>query len=54
MMTRLIDAEALYTELVKMNGYGYLTAKKAIRRVKQSPTIDAEPVRHGKWIYRYV
>lgn len=41
---RPIDADALYTELVKMSAYGYLTAKRAIRRVKQSPTIDAVPV----------
>ena len=47
---RLIDADALYMELVKMKDFGELTAKKAIRVVKKAPTIDAEPVRHGKWI----
>ena len=49
-MTRLTDADALYTELVKMKDFGELTAKKAIRVVEKAPTIDAEPVRHGKWI----
>lgn len=24
----------------------------AIRRVNKLPAVDAEPVRHGKWIYR--
>jgi hypothetical protein len=42
-MLRLIDADALYMELVKMNDFGELTAKKAIRVVKNAPTIDAEP-----------
>ena len=42
-MTRLIDADALYIELVKMKDFGELTAKKAIRVVKNATTIDAEP-----------
>ena len=42
-MMRLIDADALYTELVKMKDFGELTAKKAIREVEKAPTIDAEP-----------
>lgn len=41
---RLIDADALYTLLVKMKDFGDLTAKKAIRCVQSQPTIDAEPV----------
>ena len=49
-MTRLIDADALYMELVKMKDFGELTAKKAIRVVEKAPTVDAEPVRHGKWV----
>ena len=47
---RLIDADALYSELAKANSFGELTAKKAIRRVANEPTVDAEPVRHGHWI----
>lgn len=49
-MTRLTDADALYMGLVKMKDFGELTAKKAIRVVKNAPTIEAEPVRHGKFI----
>ena len=49
-MKRLIDADALYIELVKMKDFGELTAKKAIRVVEKAPTIDAEPVKHGKFI----
>lgn len=47
---RLIDADVLYTELVKMNDFGELSAKKAIRIVSKAQTVDAVPVRHGKWI----
>ena len=43
-MRKLIDADALYMELVKMKDFGELTAKKAIRVVKNAPTIDAVPV----------
>ena len=42
-MQRLIDANALYMNLVKMKDFGELTAKKAIRAVENAPTIDAEP-----------
>lgn len=49
-MTRLIDADELYTVLVKMNDFGELSAKKAVRMVSKAPTVDAVPVRHGKWI----
>lgn len=50
MTGRLISADALYTLFVKMKSFGELTAKKAIRCVEEAPTVDAEPVRHGKWI----
>jgi hypothetical protein len=43
-LQRLIDADALYMELVKMKDFGELTAKKAIRVVKNAPTIDAVPL----------
>ena len=41
---RPIDADALYMDLVKMNDFGELTAKKAIRVVRNAPTIDAVPM----------
>jgi len=46
-MTRYCDVDALYMELVKMKDFGELTAKKAIRVVKNAPTIDAIPI---EWI----
>ena len=44
--TRLIDANAL------MNRIGHDTAFSALLEelLDEQPTIDAEPVRHGKWI----
>jgi len=45
-MVRLIDADALYMNLLKMKDFGELTAKKAIRAVQNEPTMDVEP----KWI----
>ena len=55
-MRRLIDADAVYMELVKMKDFGELTAKKAIRVVRNAPTIDAIPIDYlrsqvdsGKW-----
>ena len=41
---KLIDADALHTSLVKMNDFGELSAKKAIRMVSKATTVDAEPV----------
>ena len=43
-MTRYCDVDALYMELVKMKDFGELTAKKAIRVVKNAPTVDAVPI----------
>ena len=45
--TRLIDANAL------MNRIDHDTAFSALLEelLDEQPTIDAEPVRHGKWIY---
>ena len=36
---RLIDADALYTELAKRKSYGELSAKSALRAVANAPTI---------------
>ena len=41
---RLIDADTLYMNLMKMKDFGELTAKKAIRAVENAPTIDAVPM----------
>lgn len=59
MTGRLIDADALHTSLVKMNDFGELSAKKAIRMVSKAPTVDAEPItrcknckhnKNNKWV----
>lgn len=43
---RLIDADELHTCLVKMNDFGELSAKKAIRMVNKAPTVEAIPVEY--------
>ncbi len=58
---RLIDADALersmnerHRTLVQLNGeYDHYVAGygDAICEVEDIPTIDAEPVRHGKWLH---
>ena len=50
---RLVDADALHTLLIKTKSIGELSAKKAIRYVEDAPTLDAVPVRHGKWLKAY-
>lgn len=52
-MSRLIDADYLY-DLID-GGFDIdfdetpETKRELLRMVKEAPTIDAEPVRHGKW-----
>lgn len=43
---RLIDADAL----PKYTGYA-LSANEVAMAVENAPTVDAEPVRHGHWIF---
>lgn len=47
---RLIDIEDV--ALLKTVTDGGLSAKKLWRRINNQPTVDAVPVRHGKWIIR--
>ena len=54
-MTRLIDADALTDDILKsavmIDDRGIQTGYEiAIELIKRQPTIDAEPVRHAKWI----
>ena len=42
---RLIDADALIKEACAEGAYGYVDAKQ----IADAPTIDAAPVRHGRW-----
>ena len=47
-MARLIDADALLKDSDKREGaYGLIFSAEDIRN---APTIEAEPVKHGKWI----
>ena len=48
---RLIDIED--TSLLKTIADGRLSAKAVWRLIKAQPTIDAVPVRHGKWIEQW-
>ncbi len=60
MTQRLIDADALKTALyydVSKGTYGEftdgsevsLTDREILKLIDEQPTIDAEPVKHGKW-----
>lgn len=42
---RLIDAD----ELPHYNGYSY-SALEIAHAVEKAPTVDAEPVKHGRWV----
>lgn len=46
MPDRLISADALLKEAMQEGAYGYVDAEQ----IKNAPTVDAEPVRHGRWI----
>lgn len=53
-MPRLIDADALLDGLVgNEHGYILIPIRDIKRSVKKAPTIEAEPVRHGKWAHKY-
>ena len=50
-MTRLIDADALNLDYEVDMADDWKTAHEMANIVKYAPTVDAVPVRHGKWIY---
>ena len=52
-MTRLIDANALKYDFGEIDDGQYKRTELYVTNeaIAQQPTIDAEPVRHGKWIY---
>lgn len=51
-MTRLIDADDLmnWSETVPLTDDGGIDINDFEEKLKSIPTIDAEPVKHGKWI----
>ena len=61
-MARLIDADALRetmyheafetdTDMQKWDSGCWIRYKMFEDALENAPTIDAEPIRHGKWIY---
>lgn len=51
-MPRLIDADLLMRNVGKIPQLRGITYGRIKNVVKEAPTIDAEPVRHGQWIYK--
>ena len=54
---RLIDADALKDEVMKIWAYIQCTTGDDVMNavmtdIKNAPTVDAEPVRHGHWIWK--
>lgn len=50
-MTRLTDVDMCIAKIKDMPvTYDAETVQRCIEIVSNAPTIDAEPVRHGKWI----
>lgn len=47
---RLIDADALMKNIGKIPQLRGITYGRMKRAVEETPTVDAEPVRHGRWI----
>ena len=47
---RLIDADKLRDGWLDWNPYEIIEANTVLESIDQQPTIDAEPVRHGRWV----
>jgi hypothetical protein len=47
---RLIDANALITNLRSFKGLGKMVAETLVRFIKKQPTVDAVEVVHGRWM----
>lgn len=59
-MARLIDADALFAKINRFDftedlfGAGMARGiARAMSAILQAPTIEAEPVRNGRWVDRY-
>lgn len=54
---RLIDADALkehFKQYAIHSGIQASLDRYALKVIEEEPTVDAVPVRHGKWIPRYI
>lgn len=52
-MTRIIDADKAVDRIAELieQEWGYEGIKEDVKKIfDEQPTVDAEPVRHGKWI----
>lgn len=51
-MPRLIDADAMRADWLEngQNEYVYDT-NAVLDSIDEQPTVDAEPVRHGRWVF---
>lgn len=47
---RLIDADALGKKIDKMPFYVNKDRENVLCEILSAPTIEAEPVRHGRWV----
>ena len=52
-MERLIDADALFKAYENVGWYNNADRDEIAEKILlEQPTVDAEPVRHGRWIDR--
>lgn len=51
---RLINVEVLLKKLEWLEEYDYVVFNDVKRTIDEMPTVDAIPVRHGRWIYKGV
>lgn len=49
---RLIDADQLLQKLQKDPLFPFVEEYGITRVIEAAPTIEAEPIRHGRWIHR--
>lgn len=47
---RLIDADALYAKAKQEDLYLSAARRALYRLIKEAPTVEAEPTKHGRWI----
>lgn len=49
-MADLIDGKKLLDKCESWNGYGWQHSMCREKDIRNAPAIDAEPVRHGRWV----
>ena len=51
-MARLVDADKVAEAIAWLDEYDFALWHDVQECIDKVPTVDAEPVRHGHWIYR--